>query len=171
MADLTQTVIEQAFEALDGMLDEPLALILGGGMAMMLAYHLPVSTTDADAYPEKGSLEALEPLIQRVAKKLGLKGDWLNPHFATFAHVLPPDYGARLKDVFVGRRLRVRALGVEDLLIMKAFAGRAKDVGHARALLRRRPNLTLVEARLQELADKRVPGARDALDFFDDLQG
>ena len=170
MADLTQASVEQAFEALDGMLDAPVSLILGGGTAMMLAYQLPVRTTDADAYPEKGSPEALEPLIKRVARKLGLKGDWLNFHFATFAHVLPADYGTRLKDVFVGRRLRVRALGLEDLLIMKAFAGRAKDVGHARALLKRGADQGRVEARLQELADKRVPGAREALDFFDDVQ-
>jgi hypothetical protein len=145
-------------------------LILGGGSAMMLGYQLPVRTTDADAYPVGMSVEALDPYIKRVARALGLAADWLNPHFSTFAHVLPDDYGTRLKDVFVGHQLRVRALGVEDLLIMKAFAGRAKDVGHARALLKRNPDLALVEARLAALLDKRIPGAGEALDFLDDLQ-
>lgn len=61
------------------------------------------------------------------------------------------------------------ALGVEDLLVMKCFAAREKDVGHARALLKRNPDRGLVERQLQSLADRRIPGAQDALDFYDDL--
>ena len=87
----------------------------------------------------------------------------------TFAHVLPSDYGSRLRPVFGGKNLEVSALGVEDLLVMKCFAGREKDVGHARALLRRNPDLGIVERRLQELVEKRVKGAPEALDFFDDI--
>ena len=168
---MTPSLARDAFHELDLVLKSPLTLVLGGGTAMALGYRIPVRTTDADAYPQGASLETIDPLVKRVAAKLGLSKDWLNPHYATFAHVLPSDYGSRLKDVFVGDRLRVRALGAEDLLIMKAFAGRAKDVGHARALLKRKPDLGLVERRLQELADRRVPGAREALDFFDDIQG
>ena len=160
-----------ALGRLDALLERPVALILGGGSAMMLAYQLPVRTTDADAYPQGGAIADLDPLVKQVGRELGLSPDWLNPHFSTFAHVLPEDYGKRLKDVFVGAWLRVRALGVEDLLIMKAFAGRAKDVGHARALLKRGPDLTIVEARLHALLERRVPGAREALDFLDDLEG
>lgn len=170
MADLTIPQVERAFAALDRLLTGPVTLILGGGTAMMLAYQLPVRTSDADAYPQGITVEALDPLVKRVARQEGLSPDWLNAHFATFAHVLPGDYGSRLKDVFGGEHLRVRALGVEDLLIMKAFAGRAKDVGHARALLKRRPDLSIVEARLNVLLDKRLPGAGEALDFLDDLQ-
>ncbi len=61
------------------------------------------------------------------------------------------------------------ALGVEDLLVMKCFAGREKDIELARALLKRKPDLGLVERQIQALADRRVPGAQDALDFLDDL--
>jgi hypothetical protein len=158
-----------AFAALDARLDAPVTLIVGGGTAMMLAYHLPVRTSDVDAYPREGSLDDIAPAVRAVARELGLPADWLNPHFETFAHVLPPDYGSRLKPVFEGRRLRALALGAEDLLVMKCFAAREKDVGHARALVKRRPDLRLVEARLQELADRGVLGATEALDFFDDV--
>jgi hypothetical protein len=123
-----------------------------------------------DAYPVKGRLEDLGPAILEVAREVGLAPDWLNPHFETFAHVLPADYRARLREVFAGRRLRVAALGVEDLLLMKCFAGREKDVGHARALLRRDPDLSLVERRIEELIERGVPGAREAADFLDDIQ-
>lgn len=82
---------------------------------------------------------------------------------------MPADYGSRLKEVFAGTRLRVMALGVEDLLIMKCFAGREKDVGHARALLRRKPDLGVVERRIEGLLERGVPGAADAADFLEDV--
>jgi hypothetical protein len=160
-----------AFQALDNRLGRPLTLVLGGGTAMMLAYRIPVRTTDVDAYPTVGRLEDFDSEIRQAAADAGLDPGWLNPYFETFAHVLPGDYGKRLVQVFAGKRLRVVALGVEDILLMKCFAGREKDVGHARALLRRRPDLGIVNRRLDELLEKGVPGARDAADFLDDLTG
>jgi hypothetical protein len=65
----------------------------------------------------------------------------------------------------------VMALGVEDLLIMKCFAGREKDIGHARALLKKGPDLALVDGRIHQLIEKGIQGAREAGDFFDDLGG
>ncbi len=168
---LTKDSLRRAFAALDADLPGPLTLVVGGGGAMLLAHGLPIATSDVDAYPAAGGLtiEELDPYVKKVAKQVGLPHDWLNPYYATFAHVLPADYGKRLVDVFTGKNLRVRSLGVEDLLVMKCFAGRAKDRSHARALLRRSPDLKIVSDRLEELLEKRVPGAVQALDFFDDL--
>jgi len=167
---LTAAVLDAAFRALDARLEAPVTLVVGGGTAMMLAYGLPVRTTDVDAYPARGRLDDFAAPIREVARELDLAPDWLNPHFETFAHVLPADYGSRLREVFAGRRLRVAALGVEDLLLMKCFAGREKDVGHARSLLRKRPDLGLVERRIEELVERGVHGAQDAADFLDDLR-
>jgi hypothetical protein len=163
--------LRTAFAALDRLLDRPITLIVGGGTAMLLAYRLPVRTTDVDAYPREARLEEIQPAIRAVAREHGLAPDWINPHFETFAYVLPPDYGARLRPIHEGERLEVMALGVEDLLVMKCFAGREKDVGHARALLKRGPDLGIVERRIHELLEKGVRGAQDALDFLDDLGG
>ncbi len=168
-APLRSDQLQKAFRAVDRLLDRPITLIVGGGTAMMLAYRLPVRTMDVDAYPREARLDEILPVIRSVAKELGLPPDWINPYFETFAHVLPADYGARLVPVFEGERLRALALGAEDLLVMKCFAGREKDVSHARALLKQKPDLGIVERRLQELADRGVSGAQDALDFFDDL--
>jgi len=167
---VTVAGLRDAFAALDARLSRPVTLVVGGGAAMMLAYGLPVRTGDVDAYPAGGRLEDLAKEIREVARALGLAPDWLNPHFETFAHVLPPDYAARLRPVFDGARLRVMALGVEDLLVMKCFAGREKDVGHARALLRRGPDLGIVERRIEELVERGIPGASDAADFLDDIR-
>jgi hypothetical protein len=167
---LQADVLRRAFRALDARLEAPFTLIVGGGTAMMLAYRLPVRTTDLTAYPARGRLGDVAPQLRAVARELGLAPDWVNPHYETFAHVLPPDYGSRLREVFAGAKLRVMALGVEDLLVVKCFAGREKDVGHARALLRRKPDIALVERRIEELVEKGVPGAADAADFLDDIR-
>ena len=161
--------LKAAFAALDARLPAEVTLVVGGGTAMMLAHGLPVRTTDVDAYPLRGRLDDIAPLVREVGRAVGLSQDWLNPYYETFAHVLPADYGARLKPVFAGERLRVMALGVEDLLLMKCFAGREKDVGHARALLRRSPDLGIVERRIEELLARGVQGAADAADFLDDV--
>ena len=168
---LTEEALRGAFAELDAEIERPASLIVGGGTAMMLAYGVPVRTADVDAYPRDVPFDEIVPAIRAVARRRGLAPDWINPHYETFAHVLPADYGSRLRPVFAGAKLRVDALGVEDLLVMKCFAGREKDIGHARALLRRRPDLGIVERRLQELSERRVKGAAEALDFFDDLQG
>jgi Nucleotidyltransferase of unknown function (DUF6036) len=168
---LTVDKLQVAFRALDALLAKPVTLVVGDGSAMMLAHRIPVRTTDVDAYPRDASLDEIAPAIRKVAKQLRLPPDWINPYYEPFAHVLPVDYARRLRSVFEGKSLTVAALGVEDLLVMKCFAGREKDVGHARALLRRNPDLGIVERRLAELVDKRVKGAQEALDFLDDLTG
>ncbi len=168
---LTEKKLLAAFRSLDAAVPAPVTLIVGGGTALMLAYGVPVRTTDVDAYPKLGSPDDLDRYVKQVARLEKLPSDWINPHFATFAHVLPKDYGDRLREVFAGERLRVQALGPEDLLVMKCFAGRAKDVGHARALLKLKLDLGLVERRIEELIDRHIPGAQDAADFLDDLEG
>jgi len=160
----------QAFESLDHRLTEPCRLVLGGGTAMILAHGHPVSTTDADVFPVRGSLSDLAPHALAVARELGLEPDWLNPWFTTFTHVLPGDYGARLITVFDGAHLRVDALGAEDLLVMKCFAGRDKDRPHTIRLLKQAKDLDIVDRQLSNLIEKRIPGAEKAADLFDDLR-
>lgn len=112
----------------------------------------------------------LDQLAKRVALELGLEPDWLNTHFETFTGVLPPDYGTRLRNVYEGSQLTVAALCPEDLLVMKCFAGRDKDLPHARRLMHTDMNLELVNRHLSELVDRRYPNAERAADFFDDLR-
>ena len=162
----------QAFARLDAALDRPARLVVGGGAAMVLAYDLPLATQDVDAYAARGGLSVAElcEAARQVARELDISPDWLNAHFETFAHVLPPDYARRLRPVHQGEHLRVDALGPEDLLVMKCFAGRDKDRPHARKLLRLATDLGIVDRRIAELADKGVVGADAAADVFDDLR-
>lgn len=166
---LTAEKMKQGFAALDRILPRTLTLIVGGGGAMSLAYSFPLATADIDAVPKGLSIDELAPLVEKVSREEDLPGDWLNPWFSTFTHVLRDDYEKRLVDVFSGARLKVLALGKEDLLLMKCFAHRPKDIAHARALVRAQANTNLVYDRIEELAAKNIPGTEAAADFLDQI--
>lgn len=136
---------------------------------MILAHGFPLATTDIDGIPTGMSVMELDPLIKEVAQELKIPPDWLNPYFSTFTHVLPKNYGNRLKSVFSFKNLKVLALSVEDLLIMKCFAGRQKDVLHIKALLKKPVDIKVVEDQLDELMKLKIPGAKEAADFLDDI--
>ena len=139
---------------------------------MVLAYNHPVATQDVDAFAAKGGLHMgeLDALARQVGDQLNVRPDWLNAHFETFAGVLPSDYGTRLRRVYEGQQLTADALGPEDLLVMKCFAGRDKDRPHARKLIKLAKDLEVVERQLTDLALRRYPGAAKAADYFDDLR-
>lgn len=146
-------------------------LIVGGGGALVMAYHFEFATTDIDAMPVKGvSVEQLDPYIKQVSAELGLAADWLNPYFSTFTHVLPTDYRARLVTILSAGRLTASALGMNELLLMKCFAARLKDKTHARELLRAGADRAAVETQIQRLIERRIPNSERALDFLDEVE-
>ena len=167
---LTAAIMINALKALDQLLTFETTLIVGGGGAMILAHHYPLATTDIDAIPRGMDLSVIGSLLQTVAHDLSLPHDWLNPYFGTFTHTLPADYGDRLITVFNGKYLKAQALGGEEMLIMKCFASRQKDVGHAKALIKNGVDTKRVEKHIETLLKKRIPGAQNALDFLDDLK-
>lgn len=137
----------------------------------MAAYDVPITTEDVDGVPDKSSVDLakIREAVAAVGRELKISQNWLNDYFSTFLFVLPRNYGERLVSLFQGKFLRVAALGKEDLLLMKCFAGREKDLPHARVLIRKGANLQIVSDRLLELVQKKIPGADNASDFFDDL--
>jgi predicted nucleotidyltransferase len=164
--------MRDALRCLDELLDRSARLVIGGGAAMVLAYDFPLATHDVDAFATRGGLDlaALDAKAKRVAQRLDIEPDWLNGHFLAFTGVLPPDYANRLRVVYEGEHLRADALGPEDLLVMKCFAGRDKDRSHARVLMRRADDLDLVDRHFNDLVERGYPGAEAAADYFDDLR-
>ena len=157
----------EAFKKLDLLLKKPIKLILGGGTAMIMAHNFPLSTSDIDAVAKNCSLLEIEKEIKQVATELNLSPDWLNPHFSSFLFTLPDDFENRLIRVFDENYLSVFALGKEDMLLMKCFAHRAKDKGHAQFLLKNKLDLSIVENQIELLKQKKIPGSDAALDFLD----
>ncbi|EKD51148.1 MAG: hypothetical protein ACD_62C00330G0002 [uncultured bacterium] len=160
-----------AFERLDHKLPKSAKLLLGGGGAMVLAHGFPLATMDVDALFYKTPFSEADVLsqIHEVAVELNIPHDWLNPYFGTFLYTLPPDYETRLKTIFRGHLLEVNALGLDDLLILKCFAGRDKDIPHARALIKKGANIDFVAQHIHKMMDINIPKADQARDFLDDL--
>jgi hypothetical protein len=138
---------------------------------MLLGHGIPLSTHDVDGLPLDSKISAakFDVIAKEVAKDLGISAQWYNDYFNSFTYTLPADFRDRLKEVYRGKKLVVKVLGAEDLLIMKCMAGREKDIGHARALIRRGANLQMVERHLEELARKGIVRAKDAVLFLEDL--
>jgi hypothetical protein len=166
---LSAKVMIHAFQALDEKLRVPVTLIMGGGGAMILAHKFPLSTNDVDAIAKGLEAHELDVFVKAIALEQGLPGDWLNPYFSSFSHTLPADYQQRLIRVFSGKLLHVDSLGREEMLIMKCFAHRSKDVAHAKQLLKLGVDLKIVETQMEHLRKKNIPGVQEALDFLDDL--
>ncbi len=163
--------MKAALHALDDATVHPLQLIIGGGAAFVLAHHIPLSTMDIDGIPYKTqlSLSDIDRMVKKVAQKLSLPYDWFNTYFSTFTYSLPKDYGTRLVCILKGKNLTAWALSKEDLLIMKCFAAREKDIAHAKLLINKGVDLVLVSNHLQYCIDIGLPKSQEASDFFYDL--
>ena len=167
---LDKNNILKCFSLLDTKLKSSLTLIVGGGGALVMAYAFPLATEDVDAFSKEREIPLLKEIIEEVAEELSVAHDWLNPYFSTFTGVLPQNYSLRLREIFSGNHLKAFALGPEDLLLMKCFAGRDKDIPHAKALLKVKGiDLEIVEERIEELIEQRYPRSHKARDFFDDI--
>jgi len=173
---MKRDLMEKALEVLDQKLDDAhhagVNLLIGGGGAFALAYRIPIQTADIDGilFRSRIPLSELDPLVKETGKVLNISPDWLNPYFGTFLHSLPPDYSTRLKVVFRGKALTVHALGMTDLLIMKCFAGREKDLPHAKVLIRKGADTAFAHAHIEKLIEKKIPSAPKALEFLLDAE-
>lgn len=170
---LDHDLMREALSRLGARVDKPTHLVVGGGAAMVLAYHHTVATQDVDAFTARGStsMAELDAAAKETARELDIEPDWLNPHFETYTGVLPADYATRLRRIHQGEKLVVDALGPEDLLVMKCFAARDKDLPHARRLATiDGVDLDFVDAHLSKLVERRYPRAERAADYFDDLR-
>ena len=63
-----------------------------------------------------------------MARELGLPDGWLNGSVQSYVDVLPLDYETRVKTLRPFGRLSVSLLGRRDVIVMKFFSGRPKDL-------------------------------------------
>lgn len=163
-----------AFEALDKKLPKPVKMLMGGGAAMILAHGFALATFDVDAIPYQTSLPLgeIDKFAKEVAHEKHFSPHWMNPYFSNFTYVLPSDYQKRLIKVFQGEKLEIYALSKMDLLILKCFAGREKDIGHTQALMKNMnvKELKTVESHIETLLEKKIPGTQKALDFLYEIK-
>ena len=159
----------RALRVLDSVSFKSFELIIAGGSAMVCSYEYPLTTNDVDAVIRKADISEVDTYIKKTAKKLSLPPDWLNIWVSSFTHYLPLDYETRLNTLFVGKKVTAKTFGKEDILILKCFAGRSKDIGHVRALIKQKTNIKMVENHINSLIKQNIPTAQSALDFLDDI--
>ena len=126
--------LKDAFAALGERLRKPTRVLIGGAGALILRGELSRATTDCDvlhAHPDMGQLQSD---IRTVAESCGLPSGWLNGSAQTYAEILPPDYESRLHSLPRFGRLQVMVLHRQDVLVMKLYAGRPRDLADIAAL-------------------------------------
>lgn len=166
---LNKKTVLKALQTLDSLSDTTFELIIAGGSAMMCSYGYPLGTVDVDAIVKKADLSEVDVYIKKTAKKLSLTPDWLNMWVSSFTHYLPDDYEDRLNIFFKGKKITAKTFGREDILILKCFAHRGKDVGHVKALIKQKTDVDFVENHIKELIKKNLPESKKALDFLYDI--
>lgn len=167
--ELHKKDVLKALQVLDTMADKAFELIILGGSAMMCSYKFPLGTVDVDVIIKKAELSEVDKYIKKTARKLNMAPDWMNMWVSSFTHYLPSDYEKRLNIIFKGRKLIAKTIGREDLLILKCFAHRGKDVSHAKALIKQKADIEFVESHIKKLIKKNLPLAQKALDFLYDI--
>lgn len=170
--NLDKALALKAFQFLDTKIGQhisaPVIITIGGGGAMIMHHDYDGATYDIDGIANKAA-DKIKLLAEEIATELNIAHDWLNPHFDTYTYFLPDDAKDRIEKTFQGHFLTVNSLGVEDLLIMKFMAGRNKDLPHITHLLKKSPNLQIVENRLYELVKIKKSEADKALELFYEL--
>lgn len=173
--ELNKDIALKALDLLDQKLFhasfDKIQMAVGGGGSMMLNHNYDGMTMDIDAVPTNIEFEEMKPYIEEVGREMNLSPDWINPYYGAFTHYLPADMKTRTKKIFEGKVLNVQALGAEDIIIMKLMAGRNKDRPHLFHLKKLKPNLAIIEKRLEELKKIHPKEADIALDFFDEVFG
>lgn len=120
---------------LDKQIESEEFLIICGGMAVALAFGGTRRTLDIDVIAPVPLSETLKQAVKKVAKKTGADPEWLNDSAKGFASYLPVDWEKRLVPIDLGlKKLKLRALGKPDLIMLKLKAGRERDFADIKTL-------------------------------------
>lgn len=119
---------------------EPVKILLIGGAYMLLFVRNREYTEDVDVFPlsfaistpPSKEIKLFESAARAVARRYGLKRDWINTVAASMLGGLGPDPELELWTTF--NMLEVYIAKPDYILAMKLFAGRPKDMDDIAAL-------------------------------------
>jgi hypothetical protein len=157
-----------ALEALGKRATEPVSLVLGGSAALILGDTLQRPTDDGDVVTSEPGFDQLGPLMRDVADAEHLPPGWLNESIQSYTYILPPDYTMRLVTLPPFGRLHVWLLSRRDVLLMKVYAMRPRDIEDIRALAPTTDELAFVAAQVTRIAMQEPEKAQDMRDFLDE---
>jgi hypothetical protein len=153
MADgLAKQDFIQALQALGRRVSGQTEIVLGGAGALILTGELDRVTDDGDVLRSPPDIGQLQADIRAVAESLDLPGGWLNGSIQSYGDVLPPDYASRLKSLPAWGKLQVAVLHRKDVIVMKLFAGRPRDITDVMALTPSHEELAFVRSQVPRLS-------------------
>lgn len=158
--DMHSNDLKQALASLGDRVKARTELVLGGAGALILTGELPRATSDCDVLFSSPDMGRLQEDIRAVADGLNLTPGWLNGSIQTYADILPPDYKTRLRTLPVRGRLHVAVLHRQDVVVMKLFAGRPRDLTDVAILAPTPEELSFVRKQLPRL--RNIDAARAA---------
>lgn len=150
---------------------EPVELVLGGSAALVLVGHLHRQTADSDVVASNPDLGRLQNAIRSVEESDQLPPGWLNGSIQSYTHVLPPDYRQRCLPFppFVAPHpMRVLLVSRRDILVMKFYAQRARDIDDIEQLIPTASELAFVAAQLTRIALHEPEKAEQMQQLLDD---
>lgn len=142
MADrqMTGSALLAALTRLGAELRDRTAVTLGGSAALLLTGALDRLTNDGDVVESTPDFPALLDAVRRVEVVEPAPPGWLNTSVQSYTHVLPPDFRLRLVRLPRMGRLEVSLLGRLDVVLMKVYARRPRDLATCSPLASRRPS-------------------------------
>lgn len=152
MEKLDKALLLKALAELGQLVRKPTMLVIGGSAALLLREELTRVTTDCDVMRATPDMGALQEAIRVVADRFDLAGGWLNGSAQTYAEILPPDFEGRLHTLPIFGLLRVALLSRQDVLVMKLYAARPRDIADMALLVPTAGELQFALTQLPHLA-------------------
>jgi hypothetical protein len=144
-------------------------LVLGGSAALILVDVLMRSTGDGDVIFARPEIHDIQPLVRRAADAAGVPRGWLNGSIQTYLNALPLDYAERIVWLPPFGRLTVGLLHRRDVLAMKVYARRPRDVADIVAMSPTAEEVDFVRLQLARVAHAEPERAAAMRAFLDEL--
>jgi hypothetical protein len=145
---MTSAALWAALTRLGSTIREPASLTLGGSAALLLTGLLDRLTDDGDVVESSVDFGRLLDAIRTVEVIEQAPPGWLNTSIQAYTHVLPADYRTRLIRLPPLERLDVSLLGRPDVILMKVYGHRSRDLQDLLAVAPRADELAFVEQQL-----------------------
>jgi Nucleotidyltransferase of unknown function (DUF6036) len=126
-------------------------IVVGGAGALILTGELPRATSDFDVLYSDPDMGQLQEDIRAIADQFNLTPEWLNGSIQSYLDVLPPDYQTRLRTFPTRGNLHIALLHRQDVIVMKLFAGRPRDLNDVAVLQPTLEELDFVRHELSRL--------------------
>jgi len=129
----------RVFREISAHVSQPVRIIVGGSIAVILQGHLTRHTEDIDLVDEvPAELRSQHELLDNIERLYGLR----LTHFQS--HYLPAGWEQRIGSVGTFGKLQVFAVDVYDVFVGKLFSARIKDRGDLQDMSSRLQQETLL---------------------------